>query len=85
MCLGCIFLLYSTKLTLLTYSLNVFMIHKELIKKKNQNYSFGEHFCFLQKYKDYVFHSVTHNLIQGSMLQMRFWIECRGKSIYVDK
>jgi len=34
MCLGCIFLLHPTKLTLLNYRLNVFMIHIELIKRK---------------------------------------------------
>lgn len=34
MCLGCIFLLYPTKLTLSNYGLIVFMIHIELIKKK---------------------------------------------------
>ena len=46
MCLGCIFLLYPAKLTLLNYNLNVFMIHRELIKEKKQKHSL-EHFLSL--------------------------------------
>lgn len=64
-CIWAVFsLLYPTKLALLNYSWNVFMIHIELIKKKkNQIHSFEEHFYLLQKDKDYVFHNVTHNLL----------------------
>lgn len=60
MCLGYIFLLYPTKLTLSNYGLNVFIIHIELIKKKNQNHPFEEHFCLLQKYKECGFLNLLH-------------------------